>query len=66
MTKMISTNASGIDFETYINLDQVCFVTPMSSVYPNLKKVGWAVFVFANGERLFVKPENNILNRRTT
>jgi hypothetical protein len=66
MTKMICTDSSGIDYEAYINLDQLCFIEPMSAIYPNLvQKADWAVFVFSNGERLFAKPENNIFNKET-
>jgi len=66
MTKMICTDSSGIDYEAYISLDQLCFVEPMSAIYPNLPtKADWAVFVFSNGERLFAKPENNIFNKET-
>ena len=62
MTKVICTDKGNKDFESYINLDHICFIKPMSNVYPNLTHIAdWLVFFFTNGEQLFVKPENSHL-----
>ena len=61
MTKLTCTDKSNQDFIAFINQDQICFIKPMSAVYENLPHMAdWLVLFFTNGEKLFVKPENNI------